>query len=292
MRMIPCFFGLLMICITSCQVPEPQYGIAYITDRDDNFDIYFTDELGATHHKLTENVGMDWSPKWNSGSEGIIYYSRDTSGSFSILAKRLTGEPLPLETKGLEEFILSPDGNTALFTLQDSVYRHILALNLQTRDTLTLVDHPSYNGRPKWSPDGKWVSFISDRHGNNELFAVRVADGELKRLTYTPGREKYTSWSGDGEYLYYTMSAKENQNNIFRVKLSTAESVAITSDTLLYEEIACSPDGSQLAFHAKRDCEHHIFVMKVDGSEERKITQEQAYHGEPEWIILPETEKE
>ena len=290
--MIPCFFGLLMICITSCQVPEPQYGIAYITDRDDNFDIYFTDELGATHHKLTENVGMDWSPKWNSGSEGIIYYSRDTSGSFSILAKRLTGEPLPLETKGLEEFILSPDGNTALFTLQDSVYRHILALNLQTRDTLTLVDHPSYNGRPKWSPDGKWVSFISDRHGNNELFAVRVADGELKRLTYTPGREKYTSWSGDGEYLYYTMSAKENQNNIFRVKLSTAESVAITSDTLLYEEIACSPDGSQLAFHAKRDCEHHIFVMKVDGSEERKITQEQAYHGEPEWIILPETEKE
>ena len=292
MRMIPCFFGLLMICITSCQVPEPQYGIAYITDRDDNFDIYFTDELGATHHKLTENVGMDWSPKWNSGSEGIIYYSRDTSGSFSILAKRLTGEPLPLETKGLEEFILSPDGNTALFTLQDTVYRHILALNLQTRDTLTLVDHPSYNGRPKWSPDGKWVSFISDRHGNNELFAVRVADGELKRLTYTPGREKYTSWSGDGEYLYYTMSAKENQNNIFRVKLSTAESVAITSDTLLYEEIACSPDGSQLAFHAKRDCEHHIFVMKVDGSEERKITQEQAYHGEPEWIILPETEKE
>ncbi len=274
--MTPCFFILLLVGLISCQVPEPQYGIAYITDRDDNFDIYFTDELGAAHHKLTDNVGMDWNPKWNEGSDGIMYYSRDTSGNISILSKKLTGESLPLETAGLEEFILSPDGNTALFTLKDSVYSHILALNLLTKDTLVFVDHPSYNGRPKWSPEGKWGSFISDRHRNNELFAIRVAEVELIRLTYTPCREKYTSWSGEGDYLYYTMSAQENQNNIFRVKLSTAETEAITSDTLLYEEIACSPDGSQLAFHAKRDCEHHIFVMNVDGSGERKITQEQA----------------
>ncbi|MEM8897645.1 MAG: hypothetical protein AAGC85_06050 [Bacteroidota bacterium] len=292
MRMIPCFLGLLLICLTACQAPEPQYGVAYITDRDGNFDIYFTDELGDTHQKLTDNPGMDWSPKWDKANDRIIHYASDTSGNFSILSRKLSGEELQLETAGLKEFILSPKGNMALFTLKDSVYKHIFALDLQTKDTLTMVDHPSYNGSPKWSPDGEWVSFISDRHGNNELFAIRVADGELKRLTYTPGREKYTSWSGEGDYLYYTMSAKENQNNIFRVKLSTAETEAITSDTLLYEEIACSPDGTQLAYHAKRDCEHHIFVMKIDGSEERKITFEQAYHGEPEWIILPESKEE
>ncbi|MEM9933240.1 MAG: hypothetical protein AAF824_06500 [Bacteroidota bacterium] len=288
MRYLPCLFLLLGgLLLWSCQEPVPIYGIAYITDLDGDFNIYYTDQNGENHHQLTANPGMDWAPAWDEAGKRIIHYATDTSQQFLILSKSLLGEEIPLNTEGLSEYILSPDGHMALFTLKDSLQQFIYAYQVKSGDSLELVTHPSYNGRPSWSPDSKWISFISDRHGNNELFALRVEDGSLKRLTYTPGREKYHSWSADGSTIFYTMASTANQNNIFQVKLATAESVALTADTLLYEELACSPDGKKLAYHTKKDCEHHIYTMNLDGTGEQKITQQQAYHGEPEWIVLP-----
>ena len=52
----------------------------------------------------------------------------------------------------------------------------------------------SDNWWPTWSPDGKWIAFVSDRTGNPEIFAVDVADGEVRQLTNQDTNDYAPCW--------------------------------------------------------------------------------------------------
>lgn len=274
---------MAMLCIlASCQTNSR---IAYLTNRDGNFDIYLTDEKGENHTALTSNPGWDWYPKWNNSLKGIIYNSNDTLKNFSIRLMSDAGRSMQLDTDGLEEYILSPDGKTVLYTVSEGDDKYIYNLDLSTKEKKPLIKYPAYNGRPIWSPDGTRISFITDRDGNNEIYLYEIASGIETRLTNTFAREKYTSWTPDSQSIVFTASEEGRAyNDVYRAEVGTKVIERITDDEKLYEEIAVAPDGKQIAFHAQRDGQHHIFTMNIDGTNEQQITKVKAYHGEPEWI--------
>src|SRR5262245_4525558 len=45
-----------------------------------------------------------------------------------------------------------------------------------------LTDHRSHDMYPRFSPDGKWIAFSSNRYGNNDVFVVPAAGGTSQRL--------------------------------------------------------------------------------------------------------------
>src|SRR5438093_5236442 len=47
-----------------------------------------------------------------------------------------------------------------------------------------LTVHSARDAYPRFSPDGKWVAFSSDRYGNYDVFIMPAAGGAAKRLTY------------------------------------------------------------------------------------------------------------
>ena len=155
-------------------------------------------------------------------------------------------------------------------------------------EAVELINEPSYNGRPKWSPAGQSFSFISDRSGSNELYLYGFPNGEITPLTENDLREKYTSWMPDGHGIVYTASddPEGKSNDIFRINILTKEVTRLTNDTLLYEEICVSPDGEWIAYHGKTGGEDHIFLMDINGANKRQLTSARAYHGEPEWVLL------
>ena len=226
MKLIYLLLVTLFFTVNSCSNDSHTYGIAYITDKTGNFDIFVSDKLGDNHTQLTNNPGFDWSPKWNEASQQIIYYSMDTSKQFHINAMNTKGQQYAMEDFDLEEFILSPDGNKILYTKEDS--------NLQKNQSI--------------------------------------------KLTNTPTREKYMSWSNNPSELLFTSHYRENEyNDIFKINTTTKEIIQITSDTLLYEEISWSPDGSLIAFHAKQNNQHHIYTMDINGKNEQKLTKARAF---------------
>ncbi|GMN09555.1 hypothetical protein MTsPCn9_15980 [Croceitalea sp. MTPC9] len=276
--------ALLLFCSTLFA----QHRIAYLTNQSGNFDIYIIDEYGKNQKQLTINKGWDWSPKWNEKIQAIIHNSNDTLNKFSIKAVDKDGKQVELDTKGMEEFILSPDGTKALYTLKDNKNRYIGLFDPKKETNNLLVSNPSYNGRPDWSPDGKHFSFISDRDGNNELYVFDLASGKSKRLTNSEKSEKYTSWMPDSKtivYTYHYSDERDNEHNdIFSIGIESQKKHQITNDKKFYQEIDVSPNGKKIVFHAKRNGKDHLYTIDINGKNEKQLTTADAYHGEPEWI--------
>lgn len=64
-----------------------------------------------------------------------------------------------------------------------------------------LTAHDAYDGRPKWSPDGNWLAFVSNRHGNWDVFVVAAAGGTPERLTWHSEGERLYGWIDDERLL-------------------------------------------------------------------------------------------
>src|SRR5688572_2221625 len=59
---------------------------------------------------------------------------------------------------------------------------------------------------PRFSPDGKWIAFSSNRHGNQDVFVVEARGGVPKRLTFHSGGDEVTGWSPDSRFITFRAS--------------------------------------------------------------------------------------
>ena len=86
--------------------------------------------------------------------------------------------PLPHKLK------LSPNGHYVVYSRSpgvDEAPRDLYLLDTQSREALRVIDHPAHDYAPFWTPDGRWIVFLSDRGGSTGLWALRFRDGSPDR---------------------------------------------------------------------------------------------------------------
>ncbi len=95
------------------------------------------------------------------------------------------GAVLALDHRGgtVRLFEINDRGNTDVYVEDDE---HGLRLNL-TR-------HPSFNGQPQPSPDGRWILFISGRDRNTEIYVMNRHGGDVRNLTRHTARDYAPEW--------------------------------------------------------------------------------------------------
>ena len=69
-----------------------------------------------------------------------------------------------------------------------------------------LTYHVAREIAPRFSPDGRWVAFASNRFGNNDVFLVPVAGGEPMQLTFHSGNDVVAGWTPNGEAIIFGTS--------------------------------------------------------------------------------------
>jgi dipeptidyl aminopeptidase/acylaminoacyl peptidase len=135
-----------------------------------------------------------------------------------------------LNVTGITDAKISPDGSSAVIATESpdwkaSEFRHDLWL-WTAQGGLKPLTHSGSEERPDWSPDGKWIAFISDRalpgeDANEEgepdtdaakadrLWLIPVVGGEALPL-YSEKLDVHAfAWSADGSAIYYSVTTPQ-----------------------------------------------------------------------------------
>jgi tricorn protease len=94
---------------------------------------------------------------------------------------------------------LSPDGSRIAFSYQGDLW--IVAR--EGGEATRLTAHPAYESFPRWSPDGRWIAFASDREGNDDIFVIPVAGGDVRRLTFNSAQDVPAGWTPDSRAVLF-----------------------------------------------------------------------------------------
>jgi Tol biopolymer transport system component len=95
----------------------------------------------------------------------------------------------------------SPDGRFIAFSDgPPDGSRDIYSISKDGSSKEPLTDHPADDKEPRWSPDGRFVVFLSDRHGSWALWGIEVGDGhpEGDPFMVLEGDTELASWTKKG----------------------------------------------------------------------------------------------
>lgn len=181
-------------------------------------------------------------------------------------------------TEGLESFDLSPSGKTVVFELRGDLWRMMASGGPAVR----LTSGSARDEWPRFSPDGRWIAFQSDRTGNHDLFIMPVRGGEPTRVTNHPKDDFYHRWLPDGKSLVFT-SERSGNREIWIQNLKSGEARQLTRHSAADDDAVVSPDGKRIAFDSGRTGKQEIWVMGVDGSNPTQLTQHGHFSQVPAW---------
>jgi len=93
---------------------------------------------------------------------------------------------------------ISPDAQTIVFDMLGDIY----TLPVSGGDAKPIATGMAFDSQPKFSPDGKWIAFISDRSGGENLWIMKSDGTEPKQLSRDQDYEFASPvWTSDGQYV-------------------------------------------------------------------------------------------
>jgi dipeptidyl aminopeptidase/acylaminoacyl peptidase len=176
--------------------------------------------------------------------------------------------------KSISDVHVSPDGKSLIYSLgiQDlpraKHVSHIWMMDIDGSNPRQMTQGEKSENSPSFSPDGKWISFISDRDGSSNLYVMPVAGGEARRLTNISTGTSDPLWSPDGKWIafstdvYPECGGDDNCNKRIGETWDKGPLKAHMADRLLYRHWTTWKDGTRT----------HIFLANAATGETRDLT--------------------
>lgn len=187
--------------------------LAFIDVRDSGSDLFVigpdgTGLVNLSHDAASVKQTFAWSP---DGTQLAYFSSRQADGAHQAELKLVKADGsgqktiLALESKlsFYTSLAWSPEGARLLFAAanEDGKHQSLYLVYEDGSGLMRLTEASVWNSRRSWSPDGKWIAFVSDQDGDHEIYAINVADAfrnpkSLRpiRLTHSPGADANPQW--------------------------------------------------------------------------------------------------
>jgi Tol biopolymer transport system component/cytosine/adenosine deaminase-related metal-dependent hydrolase len=144
--------------------------------------------------------------------------------------------------KGLVSPAISPDGKQVAFCALNDIW--IMTIGEKPRREITGA---SWKSHPAWSPDGRYLSYSTDRSGKLDIWLRDLHTGTDRQLTTLPNAAAVSgSWSKDGTHLAFL----DQSGAVYTVEVATGTVEKIYAATFEPGRPTWSPDGSTVALAA------------------------------------------
>src|SRR5260370_6715562 len=94
---------------------------------------------------------------------------------------------------------VSPDGKTIVFELVGDIF----TLPIEGGQAKLISGGMAFDSQPKFSPDGQWITFISDREGSENIWIMHPDGTAVKQVSKDPNNDVTSpSCAPDGTYIF------------------------------------------------------------------------------------------
>jgi len=249
--------------------------IYFLSDRDENkrMNLYVYNLESREIRRLTDYSEFDI--KFPSiGPEAIVFEYGGHIYRFDLDTEEVTRIPVVIADdlnsgrsklvkvdKSITNYEISPDGKRALFGARGEVF----TVPAKYGNTRNLTNTSGVHERnSKWSPDGKWIAYISDATGEDEIY-IMPQDGKGKPQQITTDADTYKYqilWSPDSKKIMWS----DKLLRLNYVDIEKKKSVMVAqAKAWEIREYAWSPDSRWIAY-SKPETETMTKVYLYDSS--------------------------
>ncbi len=208
-----------------------------------------------------------------------------------ITAKRYTGtieDKSEMVRKFAGEILYALTGDKGVFdtkiafVLKKGQTSSIYTINFDGTDLARVTNHQSLTLSPRWSPDGKYISFTSYKDGNPDLYIKAINSAKAEKVAGFEGINLSGSWSNDGKKLLLTLS-KDGNENLYIMDINNRNLKRLTKNFAIDVSPTWSPDNRKIAFVSNRSGSPQIYIMDADGNNVKRLTYDGNYNTSPSW---------
>ncbi|MCX6173795.1 MAG: protein kinase [Ignavibacteriales bacterium] len=245
--------------------------IALVIRDEENFDIWIFDIMRKALNRLTFG-GINRTPQWSPDGKNIAYMKQLEKGKFGIYIKSYDGSGNEVEvyrgdTRLYLDYWTRDGANLIIDNLTNGAQSDLLVVPLKgDKKPWKYLDSKKDEYEASISPDGKWLSYLTDESGLYQIYVRSFPNKEGKWQISTDVAEE-PRWSPDGKTIYYRKSSQ-----MFSVPISTSPTFAAGIPKVMFSGFPAMNVDSGITFDITSDGKYFITTSLVKGISFKNIS--------------------
>jgi serine/threonine protein kinase/Tol biopolymer transport system component len=181
--------------------------VAVVAYENDSANIWIQDLTRGTWSRLVSGPQDEHAPVWSKSGNRIFYLRLERDLFYSVMEVEVGGSEAPrIRAEGVEDppLSVSPDDRSMVYVMEKEARRSLWSLDLSEESAPVRLtpDASISEWHPAISPDGRWLAYVSNETGTEEVFIRAYPDGTRKQQVSLNGGSS-PSWSRGGDALLY-----------------------------------------------------------------------------------------